>query len=327
MARLQWVDHVKGIGIALMVYAHNFPIAEYYIYIFHMPLFFFVAGMFHAKRFDKHAILKRAKRILVPYFLWSLLLYLFWIVVGRNYGDSVSMGLSPWKNALGILYAQGDNAYMNWGIPMWFLPSLFVTFLVFGTIKKLKSKTRLLPLLVICIVLGFVYNHYFSFRLPWSIDVSLVSLVFYASGYYLKPYLIDKKYRIPIIFYVLVIAAHFGLAFFNTTKVDMYRAIYGNPLLFIINGLSGTLFIIAIAKSLKLPRVLSFLGQHTLTILAVHGRVLTVIKAIALLLGFTLVLNTEMKKLGFTILQLVLTVPVILIVKKYIPLLDGKTKN
>ena len=54
--RINWVDIAKGIGIVLVLLGHaprdsmrmQYPLIDflyYFIYSFHMPLFFFLAGM------------------------------------------------------------------------------------------------------------------------------------------------------------------------------------------------------------------------------------------------------------------------------------------
>ena len=49
--RIDYVDIAKGIGIVLVVMGHNdfaliSPFAHKFIYSFHMPMFFFMSGMF-----------------------------------------------------------------------------------------------------------------------------------------------------------------------------------------------------------------------------------------------------------------------------------------
>jgi len=156
---------VKGFGIILVVYGHNFPSIEDYIYSFHMPLFFLLAGIFHPKKSNFQVIKKRVQQILIPYFLWSFLLFIFWFFIGRKFGESSLLDLSPLKNFIGIFFSQGDTTYMNWGIPMWFLPSLFLTFLIFYWIQKIKNSILKIILCLTCIIIGFilpkVFNVYF----------------------------------------------------------------------------------------------------------------------------------------------------------------------
>jgi fucose 4-O-acetylase-like acetyltransferase len=89
--RLAWIDEAKGIGIILVVVGHviqglhasriglaegPFHFLTHVIYSFHMPLFFFLAGLFTIPGIRKSEygdfLLKRAGMILYPYFLWSV---------------------------------------------------------------------------------------------------------------------------------------------------------------------------------------------------------------------------------------------------------------
>jgi len=325
--RLLWADQTKGIGIFLMIYAHNFPIFEYYIYTFHMPLFFFVAGMFHPKKGGFNNVTKRAKTILIPYFVWSLVLYLFWLFIGRHYGDSANMELSPLNNFIGVFYAQGDNAFMNWGIPMWFLPCIFVTFCLYTFIRTFPKQITQIAISIVLICLGFLYSHLFTFKLPWSIDVACVSLSFYVAGFYLKDVIKNLKFKHILICLLVIFILQFSFAFLNSSKVDMYRSIYGNQLLFVLNGLSGTLMVILVFKLFKFPNFIAYVGKHTLVLLALHGRALTCIKLFLVVVGLSVLSFNELTKFVFAVLQCVLIVPAIWLVNKYIPILDGNIKK
>jgi fucose 4-O-acetylase-like acetyltransferase len=89
--RIEWVDVAKGIGIFLVVFGHSLggmivggvpdsggrgAFIVRCIYVFHMPLFFFLAGMFVARsahRTFRDYFLNKASVIVYPYFLWSIL--------------------------------------------------------------------------------------------------------------------------------------------------------------------------------------------------------------------------------------------------------------
>jgi fucose 4-O-acetylase-like acetyltransferase len=90
-ARLPWVDSAKGIGIVLVVYGHVFlglvsaglagpnsavQISVDVIYTFHMPLFFFLAGLFAKPAMMKEPRqfwLNRIALLAYTYLLWSVL--------------------------------------------------------------------------------------------------------------------------------------------------------------------------------------------------------------------------------------------------------------
>jgi fucose 4-O-acetylase-like acetyltransferase len=89
--RLSWVDTAKGLGIFLVVFGHcgrglmsagiaptSGPLAETirWIYTFHMPLFFWLSGLFVARRlaapFPKFVI-HVFRTVVYPYLLWASL--------------------------------------------------------------------------------------------------------------------------------------------------------------------------------------------------------------------------------------------------------------
>lgn len=85
--RQGWIDIVKFFGIVAIVWGHTVSVGDVqqYLYSFHVPLFFFVVGLFFASpklsffRFTA----KKAKDLLVPYFLFAIISILIFSVLGR----------------------------------------------------------------------------------------------------------------------------------------------------------------------------------------------------------------------------------------------------
>ncbi|WP_449396206.1 acyltransferase family protein [Devosia riboflavina] len=90
VGRLDWVDAARGIGIVLVVFGHVwrglwqahlftdaglFAAVDSAIYLFHMPLFFLVSGLFFEKSVRRDgagaSILKRCETLLYPLLIWS----------------------------------------------------------------------------------------------------------------------------------------------------------------------------------------------------------------------------------------------------------------
>ena len=127
-------DYAKGIGIVLVVYGHvargvfnaGLPIdagffarVDTLIYSFHMPLFFFLSGLFFLHSLHKRGYfaLMRGKvdAILFPYVLWSLL------------QGGIEYGLSSYTNGqVGL-----DEIFALFWLPraqFWYLYTLFGMF-------------------------------------------------------------------------------------------------------------------------------------------------------------------------------------------------------
>lgn len=155
--RLEWIDNAKGIGICLVVVGHclkgllsaglipetsNTTLLWNIIYSFHMPLFFFLAGLFVTNSLQRagrrQLILSKIDSVLYPYLLWSLL------------QGSLEIGMSEytnrntsWQDVLSLFwqpYAQ-----------FWFLYELFLFFClaaitVFNRMLSLLTLTAALSL-------------------------------------------------------------------------------------------------------------------------------------------------------------------------------------
>ncbi|MFC7356172.1 acyltransferase family protein [Jejudonia soesokkakensis] len=326
--RLEWIDQARGLSIFLVVYGHNFPTYEPYIYSFHVPLFFFIAGIFHPSEVRFKGIIKRGKTVLLPYFIWASLLFLFWFFVGRKYGKSATQDLSVIDNFIGIFYAQGGQKYMDWGIPMWFLPCFFVLFLVFSVVRKIKNQFLCNGIMLLCILIGFGWTRISEVHLPWSVDVALVALSFYLAGNLLKKWLNQLTKKKAAIAFVVFLGINILGFYLNTGKVDMYRSLYGNELLFFVSGLAGSIASVLFFKAVPIFKFLSYLGRHTIVILATHLRMLTAIKLVLVFIfGITVFEFTEIEKVLLSVLQLIMIVPIIWFVNKYIPILDGQIKK
>jgi fucose 4-O-acetylase-like acetyltransferase len=90
--RNAWVDYAKAIGIILVVYGHvargvfnaglpmdqdKYLLVDSVIYSFHMPLFFFLSGLFFydslVKRGKTGLVVNKIDTIVYPFIVWSLL--------------------------------------------------------------------------------------------------------------------------------------------------------------------------------------------------------------------------------------------------------------
>lgn len=76
--RIIWIDAAKGFGILLVMFSHLIDIGAY-ITSFYMPIFFIIAGYF----MPRQLIVKKAKRLLIPYFFTAYqLTVLFYLRCG-----------------------------------------------------------------------------------------------------------------------------------------------------------------------------------------------------------------------------------------------------
>ena len=141
--RNESLDILKGIGIILVVLAHIISRENInsFIYLFHMPLFFFVSGMtmYYSYKQDikfKDYLLKKVKNILLPYFIFSLIWFVYWYIIERKIRSQ--MDISAIGNFVNIFVAKVDMSLYSPNVVMWFLPCLFMSEMLFYFLMKCK---------------------------------------------------------------------------------------------------------------------------------------------------------------------------------------------
>lgn len=330
--RVVWIDNAKAIGIFLVVLGHlKLPHwLTYQIYAFHMPLFFFLSGYTFQARGNADAapfLIKKARALLAPYFIFSFLTYLFWLVIGRKFGADAGEPISPLRPFLGIFYSVGVDDWMTHNVPMWFLTCLFVTESAFFFLARRAGTPVLAAVTFLCAVAGFAIGGLHLPRLPWSMDVALVAVSLYALGYFARGLGAESLPRpwLPVL-------AATGLALVYTVSqanglVDMNACRYGQPVLFYSGALLGILAVFALASLIPQNRVLDYLGRNTLTIMAWHGVAGSVVKAMIVFgLGVPLAAldRTLLANGAVAVSTLILLVPGIFIINRYLPFMLGK---
>lgn len=83
-----------------------------------------MSGIFHSNYGSyKKFISKKIKGLIIPYFTFAITLFLFWLIIGRKYGES-AINNTPIKIAFSGIFI-GSNikniSSIDWGAPVWFL--------------------------------------------------------------------------------------------------------------------------------------------------------------------------------------------------------------
>ena len=197
------MDMLRGYGIFLVFLGHaslTNATVEKYIFSFHMPLFFFVSGIF-CKEGDisgsfRAFLKKKLMTRMVPYVSFGTLTYCIWVFSQslKRQGvlqSSQAFSDSLYKPLLGMLYGNGINDWLPHNTLLWFLACLFITEIIFFVVVSIaKTRSAVVIALVLFSLLGYADSVYSPVRLPFSVDVALTAVVFYGLGYLLKDYLL-----------------------------------------------------------------------------------------------------------------------------------------
>lgn len=290
-----------------------------------MPLFLLISGFFYPEKSHFNDLKKRFTSLVIPYFLWASALFVFWLLIAKNMGVSAGLELSNVKNFIGIFYAQGGRKYMDWGIPMWFLPMLFVAFCFRFLIDLLFDSLyiRFIVLLVFAIV-GF----YCEGDLPWSCNVAFVAALFLFVGQVVFKKINELSGSYITYGLILLLFTLHLLLYNQNEKIDMYRSQYGNFALFLLNGFLGSFSFILGFRCFVSSTILSFVGKFTIVILVLQTLAMSFIKLVILLcFQSTDFVFSEWQKFIFALLQILILVPVFLFVNRYLPILNGGFKK
>lgn len=277
--RLDWIDKGKGIGILLVILGHTFcpPSFKFWLYSFHMPLFFFLSGyVFKCKDLKFSCFLKKkVNSLLIPAFIMQIIIILYYLIESIIFNTNYSMNFL--QRMLGI-FIQRRGGEFSFG--PWFLICLFTTqIMMYFFLKYIKGDFKLLIIGVICSLIGYSYCTLIGFVLPWAFEVSLIAILFFISGYLMKKN--EDKYEKLFEFRYLFIyfLIHSGLIYIQLKgepiQLDMYANKYCNYLLFILNSFSGIFLINTMVKNLSLPKELIYIGKNSLVYYSLHESILS----------------------------------------------------
>jgi len=182
--RVEWVDEARGIGILLVVVGHVLggleaarilaadgpgPVAIRWIYSFHMPLFFFLSGLFAMRAatgpFGAY-VAGKLRTVAYPYLVWSVLQTLVHLALSRFTNQQVHA-----TALLTLLY----RPIMQF----WFLYALFLIFIVFGALVRGGAGRGA----VLAVALGLYVIAQVGTLGPWGVTYSVANnMLYFAAG-------------------------------------------------------------------------------------------------------------------------------------------------
>ena len=330
--RVFWIDNCKALAISLVALGHiqSVFLANEIIFAFALPSFFFLSGYTFersAKSSFWELVQKKFRSLVIPYFGFSAILFAFWFLVRRHFGMSVQAEVSPVDVLLQILWGTNSDFFVT---PLWFLTCLFMTEICFWLLCRLHRAVA-----AVVVVTLFVYGIYYWYSMDllhlshafWNVDQLCFYLYFFSAGYvFFKKGWIEKLLGVKKrnVLLVAVSALIFAGAFWireNSSSMGLVlpmQALMCN---------AGLLAFLAVVKTIPENIVLNFIGQNTLTILALHLMVQSLLRgALAGVFHMDVAMlgNSFLVGVALTVITLVLLVPEILLINRFTPWLAGK---
>jgi len=333
--RIEWLDIAKGIGIIFVIFAHVLTISPAllnYIYSFHMPLFFFVSGyLFSDTKYKtlKSFAKKKVQTLIVPYFIFSIVSFLYWALIQTKMGDDIQHP-NFLKTFIGMFYSNPDNYSMSFNVALWFLTCLFSTEMIFFMLKRrIENRFHLIISLVIFSIIGYLYSLYVPFNMPWSIDIAFTAIVFYGTGYLFKSInnnddFLNKFSKVPIL--LLIMPINYLLSQMNL-EIDMASNELHNYFLFYSGAFLGIFSWISVSYMIKDSKTLSYIGKNSLIIFGLHLKVPADFMDHKLLEINARMVNGNLYGIINTVITLLFLIPVIWFINRFFPFITGKSRQ
>ena len=286
-SRKRYLDIAKAIGLIIVLINHmelSLGGLNRYLGAFYVSEFFLLAGLtFRVKETEttKEFMIKKAKRLLLPYAGYSIF-YLIWYGV-RAIASGSFQGMDFLKKLIGCIYARNylfpgkeNPVYLMeiMNAPMWFLPALFFSLLLYYLLSRYLKEKKAYGVFT-SLVAGIAIHYFVPILLPWSLDVALVMqpLVFFGEKLAKINYVEQtrkKLWILPLTMFLFIIIVSLNGA--GNCSVGDYGF---SVVLFLLASCMGTF--LCIMFSFFVERYLLFLGKgfmiigkSTLTILCLH---------------------------------------------------------
>lgn len=297
--RLRHIDVARGIGILLVVFGHSWIASQSahekgklweVIYSFHMPLFFFISGLFFKPKSGlKVLALQKTSSLLKPYFVVLSLLLVLRIIHAIGYPiSSILPGIYGYY--LAVVYGISNTLPLYFK-PLWFLSHLWVVYISSYVFLKTVGYEEKTPLIKSVFLLVFLLSGYFTIGLfgrlqlhyvgapmnglPFSIDIVCITAFYFLCGFTMREMIatINNVNNNWLLLFMATVAFSVLHYVFNYT-IQLDQRIYDNLLVCTSEALCGIYITLAvsriISKSKEFGDILAYIGSGSLFIFLFH---------------------------------------------------------
>lgn len=271
--RYEEIDVCKGLGMILVIIGHMLLLGtgmlRSWVWSFYMPMFVIVSGFFYKQQ----ACEKYIYSLLLPYYKIGILCIILYAGLFRG-SDLVQEFVALICGCTAPYYIVFSAASL-WFLTMFFVVKVIYT-IVDSRIHNIYIQTIIYLLFSVVGVIIGRYRGRYSF--VYNIDIALVFILFYHVGRGIGIKKVNEIRNYSNLINLIIVAISLGTSLLLTRLnggYDVFQvAIGGNYLLFYLNAIAGTMFMIEIAyfvsKIKCIKELLGAIGKNTLLILAIH---------------------------------------------------------
>lgn len=267
-SRLLYIDIAKGIGIILVVCSHtNAHDLMMWAVGFFVPIFYFCSGYMTTYSSSKDSIAqkmkKRARKLLLPYIFFNLLLLLYY----RHWSITGLYGILYSRYCFFPLGYENNYYFFLWGnYPMWFITSLLVSYILYYILLYNRNKS-LIVFIYLCMTCALSQ---LPILLPWSIDTAFLSSLIMYAGFYANTHDIISRWKYEI----LICALIYSLLLYVAGDINFSVRQYGTSfIIYFVIAILGCIVVLWGAKRIEqtlIGQLLALVGKHSLTIFCIE---------------------------------------------------------
>lgn len=285
--RIQYIDIAKGICILLVILGHELTwndALRYFIYSFHIPMFFVLSGMtmhltHECNRLKRDFISKNIYGILIPYLGVSILYFLWdiinWFASGKLSFHLIAIDLGQ------IVTGYGINV-------LWFLSTLFSAKVIFYQLARCKKKNSSVIVMLSVTIIGnilLIIVPYLSNFFPenlvgnfieWgtiSIFRPIIAVFFLGFGYYGYP-LFEKERKNRWMLLLILLLGICLIPVLIHGKITLVNMISNPPFMVFMTGICGSIAVLMACSILEkfrfMSKSLTYFGKNSLIIMLTH---------------------------------------------------------
>lgn len=304
-----------------------------FIYMFHMPIFFFISGYFEKGKGVGATLKNVLCTLYIPYLFFSFFSFL-WCWTSPIFHPELYFNMHSMKqiffSAFIGTFLMDDTvksfAFLPNG-PLWFLVALIIIKIIFSILhfatRYIGDRYKVLfwILIIACSIISFMKLRQVYY---FSIDSAMMGLPFYIIGFLLKQTSIVQSYVKNFLLGGVISFIYLIVFGIKNGYVDMDGGIYGSSIIsFYLNAVIGICFLISISiLCSKYPiKFIQFIGENTLVVLAFHGLIILCLKGFGMF-----IFHMNIPPLIDLIIVLLVSIPLASFFNKYFPVVIGRRK-
>ena len=194
MQRINWIDWAKALAVITVVFCHLPQSQEWFYYRYLqaciITIFFFISGYLKKDRgSDKENWKKYWHGLILPYIIYNVLVYPYWLVKFYMLNDGMPDLYSALKPIISALLFEHESSYVEpLNGPLWYLPAILFMHVTIDLCNKTRYLHQIMILLCIVSFFLFVANR------EWGVMHTMTPTgIFRRLPYYYIGYVMGRK--------------------------------------------------------------------------------------------------------------------------------------